>query len=66
MEAPPHTTLGVVGKVLGVVAPPGAVVVPEVVERIIGGPDGKDRPIECCCAHVGVSVGWLKHQEPGQ
>ena len=77
MEAPSHATLRVVGQVLGVVAPPGAVVVPEVVERVVGGPNGKDPPAEgfCRCparrggvrgAHVGVSVGWLKHQEPGQ
>ena len=77
VEAPSHATLRVVGQVLGVVAPPGAVVVPEVVERILGGPDGKDRLAEgfCRCsprrggvrgAHVGVSVGRLKHQEPGQ
>jgi len=44
MEASPDATLGVVGEVLGVVAPPGTVVVPEVVERVVGGPDGKDRP----------------------
>jgi len=44
--------LGVVGEVLGVVAPPGAVVVPEVVERVVGGPDGKDRLIKGRCAHV--------------
>ena len=81
VEALPDPALGVVGQVEGVVAPPGAVVVPEVVERIGGGgPDGEDRLLGCCrrlgcccarvgcirCAHVGVSVGWLKHQEPGQ
>jgi len=75
VEALPDTPLGVVGQVEGVVDPPGTVVVPEVVERIGGGgPDGEDRLLGCCCArvgcircaHVGVSVGWLKHQEPGQ
>jgi len=40
--------------VLGVVAPPGAIVVPEMVERVVRGPDGKDRLIYAlCCARVG-------------
>ena len=34
VEAPAHTTLGVVGEVLGVVDPPGTVVVPQMVEGI--------------------------------
>ena len=42
----------------GVVAPPSAVVVPEVVEGIVRGPDGEDRPVDAWCAHVGVSLGW--------
>ena len=37
--------LGVVGEVLGVVAPPCAIVIPQMVERVVGGPDGKDRLI---------------------
>ena len=52
MKALADPPLGVVGEVLRVVAPPGAVVVPEVVERVVGGPDGKDRLIEGRCAHV--------------
>ena len=43
MEAAAYAPLGVVGEVLGVVAPPGAVVVPEVVERVLRGPDRKNR-----------------------
>ena len=75
VEAPAHTTLGVVGKVLGVVDPPGAIVIPQMVEGVFRGPDGKGRPVGgCCrcapmdgirCAHVGVMCG-LSHQEPGQ
>jgi hypothetical protein len=34
VEAPAHATLGVVGKVLGVVAPPGTVVIPQMVEGV--------------------------------
>ena len=55
VEALPDTPLGEVRQVLGVMAPPGAVVVPEVVERVACGPDGEDRSVGCGCAHVGVS-----------
>lgn len=55
VKALADTPLGVVGEVLCVVAPPGAVVVPEVVERVARGPDGEDRSVCCGCAHVGVS-----------
>lgn len=75
METLSDTTLGVVGKVLGVVDPPGAIVIPQVVEGVLRGPDGEGRPVDgCCrcapkdgirCAHVGVMCG-LSHQEPGQ
>ena len=66
MEATADPALGVVGQVLGVVDPPGAVIIPEVVERIVGGgPDGEDGLVDGCCAHVGVMCGW-SHQEPGQ
>ena len=41
-QAPPYPPLRVVRKVLGVVAPPGAVVVPEVMVGVFGpDPDGK-------------------------
>jgi hypothetical protein len=39
MKAPTDTPLGVVRQVLGVVAPPGAVVVPKMMERIVADPD---------------------------
>lgn len=65
VKALADTPLGVVGEVLCVVAPPGAVIVPEVVEWIVRGPDGEDRLIKDRCAHVGVMCG-LSHQEPGQ
>ena len=71
VETSPHTTLCEVGQMLGVVAPPGAVVIPEVVERVLCGPDGKDwlvdrfegccccAQLKCiCCAHVGRDV-WV-------
>ena len=62
------TPLGEIREVLGVVAPPSAVVVPEVMERVGGRrPDGKDGLVDggCICAH-GCFSGWLKHQDPGQ
>ena len=73
VKALADTPLGVVGEVLCVVAPPGAIIVPEVVERVVRGPDGEDRLIKdrCArmdgirCAHVGVMCG-LSHQEHGQ
>ena len=73
VKALADTPLGVVGEVLCVVAPPGAVIVPQVVERVVRGPDREDRLIKdrCApmdsirCAHVGVMCG-LSHQEPGQ
>ena len=34
VEAPAHTTLGVVGKVLGVVDPPSAIIIPQMVEGV--------------------------------
>jgi len=58
VEASPDTPLGEIRKVLGVVAPPSAIIVPEVVERVTRGPYGEDRPVSCGCAHVGVSLGW--------
>jgi len=51
MKTPTDTPLGVVREVLGVVAPPSPVVVPKMMERILGDPD-------CQCGfvtHVGVS-----------
>jgi len=42
MKALPNPSLGVVRQVLGIVAPVGAVIVPEVVIRIFGGPDGQE------------------------
>jgi len=47
VEASSHAPLGVVEEVLGIMAPPGAVVVPEMVERVAGGPDGKNCSIDC-------------------
>ena len=52
MKALADSPLGVVGEVLGVMAPPGAVVIPQMVERVVGGPDGEDRLIKGRCAHV--------------
>ena len=49
MEAPAHAPLGMVRQMLRVVAPPGAVVVPEMVERVGRGPDGEDRPVDGYC-----------------
>jgi len=45
VETLPDPALGVVGKVLGVVEPPGPVVVPEVVVRVVRGADGQDGTI---------------------
>jgi len=63
VEAPTDSPLGVVRQVLGVVAPPGAVVVPKMMERVLGDSDRQGGFV----THVGVSfLGWrLKHQEPG-
>ncbi len=52
VKALADTPLGVVGEVLCVVAPPSAIIVPQMVERVVRGPDGEDRLIKCCCAHV--------------
>ena len=57
MKALADTPLGVVGEVLCVVAPPSPIIVPEVVEWIVRGPDGEDRLIKDRCAHVGVMCG---------
>jgi hypothetical protein len=38
-------------QVFGVVTPPGAIVVPEMMERVACGPDGENRPVGCCFAH---------------
>ena len=53
VKAPADTLLGEVRKVLGIVAPPGAVVIPQMVERVVPGPDGEDWPVGggCSCAH---------------
>jgi hypothetical protein len=66
VKAPADTSLGEVRKVLGVVAPPGTVVIPQMVEWVVCGPDGEDWSVGggCCCAH-GCDV-WMTHQEPGQ
>jgi hypothetical protein len=61
VKAPADTPLGVVRVVFGVVAPPGAVVIPQMVERVVCGPDGEDWSVGggCCCAH-GCDV-WVTH-----
>ncbi len=73
VKALTDTPLGVVGEVLCVVAPPGAVIVPQMVERVVRGADRENRLIKdrCApmdgirCAHVGVMRG-LSHQEHEQ
>ena len=59
VEAPADTPLGEVRQVLGVVAPPGAVVVPQMVERVVCGPNGEDWSVGggSCCAHGCVMCG---------
>ncbi len=52
VKALADTPLGVVGEVLCVVAPPSPIIVPEVVERVVRGPDEEDRLIKDRCAHV--------------
>ena len=51
VEAPADTPLGIIWKMLRVVAPPGTVVVPEMVERVVRDPYG-----ECVCVHGNVSA----------
>jgi hypothetical protein len=57
--------LGEIRQVLGVVAPPGAMIVPEVMERVVCGSDRKNRSVDSWCAHGRDEWGW-SHQEPGQ
>ena len=56
-----YPPLGVVGQMLGIMAPPGAVVVPEMMIRVLG--DESD-----CEFGLGAHVCdvWVGHQKPGQ
>ena len=51
MEISAHPALGEIRQVLGIVAPPGAMIVPEVMERVVCGSDRKNRSVDSCCAH---------------
>ena len=51
VEVSSDPPLGEIRQVLGVMAPPGAMIVPEMVERIVCGSDGENRSVVGCCAH---------------
>ena len=51
VEASANSPLGIIRKMLRVVAPPSAVVVPEMVERVV-----RDSYGECICVHGNVSA----------
>ena len=58
VKAPSNSPLGKIRQMLGIVAPPGAVVVPEVMERIGRGSDRENRSVDGGCAHGRDVGGW--------
>ena len=53
MKTPSHAPLRVIGKMLRVVAPPGPVIIPEMVEGIVATtPDGEEGPLDDCCVRA--------------